>query len=107
MSSISPRVRAQTILLLAVTLVLSACTEPHREVRTSPRLPASISRSLTAGELSFGCPLRPSIVRRAVPLGTAGDVNGNGAVCDERFGPTGHERVLTTDDVLMPTPRAR
>ena len=42
-----------------------------------------------------------------VGAGTSGDANRNGVVCDQRVGSQGRQRLLTTDDVLMPRTAAR
>ena len=95
------RIAAATAFFLSAYMLLG-CTEPRSALTTTTRVPAAVSRSLAAGDLTFGCLPRPSVSRRAVQTGTLGDRNGNGLVCDERVGAPGHERILTTDDLLMP-----
>jgi hypothetical protein len=93
----------------ALVMALVGCTERPREATRAGSLtaPTTVLRSSTGALLVLACPVMPAISKRAVPAGSAGDMNGNGVVCDQRVGTPGRERTLTMDDVLMPATAVR
>jgi len=89
--------------LIAVVLT-AACADRSLELQTAPAAlqPGDALLAITSAGGAVGCAPHAAIARRAVVPRSAHDRNGNGYVCEERLGPPGAERVLTTDDVAMP-----
>lgn len=93
---------------VAIAMLLAGCAERPREAaRSTLTAPTTVLRSASGIPLALACPAMAGIMKRGVAAGTRGDANNNGVVCDQRVGVPGHERVLTTDDVLMPSAAVR
>jgi len=91
-----------------LALLLAGCSDrPRDAARSGLTAPTTVLRSSRGAELVFSCPAMPGIAKRSVAAGTSGDANRNGVVCDQRVGSQGRQRLLTTDDVLMPRTAAR
>ena len=99
----------RTVLVAAVATLLGACSERPPQAARGGTLtaPTTSLRTVTGAPLVLGCMPVPGIAARAVSAGTRGDENHNGVVCERRVGAPGRDRILTSDDVLVPAAPAK